>query len=65
MYELVCLEVNFKKGNISVKMSTQLLLTMHSKLEQGDRLKSEVQAWDHVEICFVTKTKKRNYQTYP
>ena len=33
----------------------------HSRPEQGDRLKSEDQAWDHVEICFVTKTKKKNY----
>ena len=31
--------------------------SQHSKLERGDRLKSEVRAWDHVEIGFVTKTK--------
>ena len=36
-------------------------LTRHSRPEQGDRLKSEDRAWDHVEICFVTKTKKKNY----
>ena len=30
-------------------------------LERGDRLKSEDRAWDHVEIDFVTKTKKKNY----
>ena len=33
----------------------------HSRPEQGDRLKSEDRAWDHVEIGCVTKTKKKNY----
>ena len=35
--------------------------TGHSRPEEGDRLKSEDRAWDQVEICFVTKTKKKNY----
>ena len=26
-----------------------------------NRVKSEVRAWDHVEIGFVTKTKMKNY----
>ena len=38
------------------------MITWHSRLEQGDRLNSEDRAWDHVEISFVTKTKKKNYQ---
>ena len=30
----------------------------HSKLEWGDRVKSEVRTWDHVESGSETKTKK-------
>ena len=42
------------------ELSYIVIIVVHSKLEQGDKLKSEVRAWDQVEIGFVTKIKKKN-----
>ena len=50
-----------KKGiHWTILLLFYLILIVHSKLERGDGLKSDVRAWDRVEIGFVTKMKKKN-----